>query len=239
MAAFERDTYDSQRADLAQVPVPKETETYVPISHDALVETLASIGQNILGGFRLEHERFSLARGGQQLFGVLMFADGSEFGLAIVFRNSYARSLSLGTSAGAYVSAGENLALVGDIVLPRKHTPNVRKSLEDTAIQIIYRSRNNLDRIIGDSECLKRAELDDDQAFAIMGQLYGRKIISPRQLTAVRDEWVNPRQKEFLARNSWSLYNCCSKALRGTPPLVIMDKHIQLHAAMMGLIGKN
>ena len=75
------------RDDLALVPVSQATDSYLPVPHEHLAETLSTIGQDILKGFTLHKEQYALARDGNQLFGVHVFKSAdTELGLSIGFR---------------------------------------------------------------------------------------------------------------------------------------------------------
>jgi len=223
------------RDDLALVEVPPATDSYSPVPHERLADTLSTIGSDILKGFALEKEQYALAREGKQMFGVLVFQnDSTELGLSIGFRNSYDKSMAIGIAIGASVFVCDNLALTGDITVLKKHTANVWASLEDTAIATLYRSQKNFESIAGDAESLKAREIEDNEAFRLMGLLFGKGVLSPRQLSAVKQEWLLPSHTEFRARTAWSFYNACTEALKTCPPLVIMEKHILLHSMMAG-----
>jgi hypothetical protein len=218
------------RDDLALVEVPEATETYIPVPHHHLADTLSTIGQDILKGFTLAREQYALAREGQQMFGVLVFKqDHSELGLSIGFRNSYDKSMAIGIAIGAEVFVCDNLALTGDITVLKKHTTNVWASLEDTAISTLYRSQKNFEKIVEDSVSLKATAIDNVKAFKMIGLLFGHGIMTPRQLPVVKKEWLNPSYDDFKPRTMWSFYNACTEALKSCPPIVIMEKHIALH----------
>jgi Domain of unknown function (DUF932) len=186
-------------------------------------------------GFRLEKEQYALGRNGSRMFGVLVFKNGhSDLGLSIGFRNSYDKSMAIGIAVGAHVFVCDNLAFTGDITVLRKHTPNVWQYLEDISISTLYRSRKNFEKIVEDAETLKGRSLDDREAFRMLGLLFGRNVLTPRQLPAVKREWLNPAHGEFQARNMWSFYNACTETLKTCPPLVIMEKHIALHHLLTG-----
>ena len=223
------------RDDLALVEVPPATDSYSPVPHERLAETLSTIGRDILRGYALEKEQYALARDGRQLFGVITFRnDSTELGLSIGFRNSYDKSMSIGIAIGASVFVCDNLALTGDVTVLRRHTINVWASLEDTAISTLYRSQKNFESIVNDAGALKMRELGDDEAFRLIGLLFGRGVLSPRQLPVVKQEWLVPSHAEFRARSAWSFYNACTEALKSCPPIVIMEKHISLHSVMAG-----
>jgi hypothetical protein len=221
------------RDDLALVPVPEATDSYIPVPHNNLADTLSIIGRDILKGFTLMKEQYALAREGNQMFGVLAFRnDYTELGLSIGFRNSYDKSMAIGIAIGAEVFVCDNLALTGDITIMRKHTANVWSSLEDIAISTLYRSQQNFQKIVEDSETLKGRMIDNSEAFKMIGLLFGHGILTPRQLPLVKKEWLTPSYDDFRPRTMWSFYNACTEALKSCPPLVIMEKHISLHTAI-------
>jgi hypothetical protein len=162
------------RDDLALIEVPEVTESYMPVPHNHLADTLSTIGQDILKGFTLSKEQYALAREGNQMFGVLVFKrENSELGLSIGFRNSYDKSMAIGVAIGAEVFVCDNLALTGDITVLKKHTTNVWASLEDTAISTLYRSQKNFEKIVEDSGSMKGKSIENSDAFKMIGLLFG------------------------------------------------------------------
>lgn len=221
------------RDDLALVPVPEATDSYVPVPHNYLADTLSTIGRDILKDFTLAKEQFALARDGKQMFGVLVFKSGhAELGLSIGFRNSYDKSMAIGIAIGAEVFVCDNLAFAGDVTILRKHTVNVWASLENTAISTLYRSQKTFEKIVDDSEALKAKMIGNDEAFKLIGLLFGKGVLTPRQLPGIKKEWLNPSFEDFKPRTMWSFYNACTETLKGCPPLVIMEKHMALHSAL-------
>jgi len=220
------------------IPLPEQTESYMPVSHYHLADKFLTISQDILRNYVLVGENYGIARQGSQLFAVLKFQNGkSEMGLSIAFRNSYDRSMALGMAIGASVFVCDNLSLSGEIVVMKKHTKNVWNELEETAIATIYKSQKNYEQITCDAGAMRTLSMDDGGAFRAMGLLFGKDIISPRQLTVLKDEWLNPSHQEFKPRSLWSFYNAATESLKSSPPVTIMEKHIRLHAAITD-IGK-
>jgi len=216
--------------DLRMVPLPDETDTYKPVSHYDLAMNLAEVSQGLLKDYTLEKSQFGLARNGNQMFGIHTYQNGNEsLGLSIGFRNSYDKSMSVGIAIGATVFVCDNLALTGDIAIMRKHTTNVWTDLEELTITTIYRSQNNFHQIEKDSELMRSRILNDNSAFRLIGLLYGKDVLTPRQIPLVKREWLKPVFEEFQERNVWSFYNSCTEALKSTPLNKIMEKHIRLH----------
>lgn len=221
------------RADLNLIPLPEATESYTPVSHYQLTERIATISRDLLNGYTMVGEQYALARDGKQMFAYLQFKNGAtDMGLALGYRNSYDRSMSVAFAMGASVFVCDNLALTGDITVMRKHTKNVWNALEDSLIATIYRSQQNFQQIVCDAETMKAQELGDRRAYEMMGFLFGEEIISPRQITVVRDQWHKPKHEDFRPRTAWSFYNACTEALKSCPPTAAMEKHIELHKIM-------
>ena len=208
------------------IKVPEATESYVPVSHYHLADKLESLSSDILKDYVLVGQSYALARQGNQMFALLKFQrDGGEMALSIAFRNSYDRSMSLGVAVGASVFVCDNLALNGEIVIMRKHTKNVWNELEDLAIATLFKAGKKYEQIQADAQLLKRQKVQDDEAFMFMGMLYGFGIVSPRQLTVIKDQWLKPSHEEFRERTMWSLFNDTTEALKSCPPISIMEKH--------------
>ena len=217
--------------DLRMVPLPPETRTYKPVSHYDLAKNLAEVSSGLLRGYELENAQYGLARDGNQMFAVHTYRNGmsSSMGLSIGFRNSYDKSMSVGIAIGASVFVCDNLALTGDIAIMRKHTQNVWNDLEELIITTVYRSQHNFIRIVEDAEIMRGKYLSNDDAYRLIGLLYGNDIITPRQIPIVKKEWLNPTHEDFEERSIWSFYNACTEALKSAPPNKIMEKHISLH----------
>jgi hypothetical protein len=225
-----KDGKEVRREELDLIPLPPESDTYKPVSHFDLANKLLTVSQVILKDYLIVGEHYGLARNGNQMFAYFKFQkEEGDMALSLAFRNSYDRSMSIGLAAGASVFVCDNLALQGEIVVMKKHTKNVWQALESTCIQALYKSQECFQKIVADSVAMKGRGLEDTEAFRIMGLLYGRDVLSPRQLTAVKEQWLRPAHKDFEPRNMWSFYNACTEALKTAPPNVVMEKHVQLH----------
>ena len=222
------------KAELDLIPVPGETDSYIPVSHYHLADKLLTVSQDLLTDFVLVGESYAIARQGQQLFALLQFKrDNSEIGLSVAFRNSYDRSMSVGLAIGASVFICDNLSLHGEIAVMKKHTKGVWNALEDLAITTLYKAQHNFEKVIADAERLKGIPTDNHDAFQLMGLLYGHDIVSPRQLPVIREQWLRPSHEEFNQRNKWNFFNAVTEALKSTPPVSIMEKHVRAYQAIV------
>ena len=79
----------------------------------------------------------------------------------------------------------------------KKHTKNVWNALEDLAILTLYRAGKNFQKVVADADRLKSIPMDNRNAFELIGYLFGQDIVSPRQLTMVKNEWLRASYEEF------------------------------------------
>ena len=216
--------------ELREIALPEETPSYKPVSHYDLATNLAEVSGTLLRDYELERSQYGLARDGAQLFGVHTYRNGSDsMGLSIGFRNSYDKSMSVGIAIGASVFVCDNLALTGEIAIARKPTSNVWQDLEELTITTIYRSQHNFTRIVEDAQVMQGQHLSDNDAYRLLGLLYGQGVITPRQIPVVKKEWLTPSHEEFEDRNVWNFYQAVTEALKTAPPPKVMEKHIALH----------
>ena len=220
--------------ELASIPLPKETRTYKPVAHADLVNMLSSMAVNLLPEYEFVNTQLGLARDGQKMFGVHTFKNGhADLGLSIGFRNSYDRSLSIGIVTGSSVFVCDNLMLSGDLTILRKHTSKVVSDIETLALSAIFKSRANFNQIKQHVSIMQQIPMSDDEAYRMLGLIYGRGIITPRQIPVVKKEWLTPSHDDFEDRNVWSFYNAVTESLKSSPPQSIMERHLAIHKQLM------
>lgn len=111
----------------------------------------------------------------------------------------------------------------------KKHTKGVWNALEDLAITSLYKAQHKYEKVVADAERLKGLPMENREAFQLMGLLYGHDIASPRQLPVIREEWLRPAHEAFVERNKWSFFNAVTEALKSSPPISIMEKHVRAY----------
>ena len=220
--------------DLAEIKLPEETNSYVPVSHVDFINNTKDIANRILDKHSLHSEQFGIARDGKQMFGTLTykedFHDGDqELGLSIGLRNSYDKSMSLGLCSGASVFVCENLMMTGEVVAMRMHTGNIIDELKGMIFNALLKCEDKFSTIHADSQRMKEVSIEDAFAYSTMGKLYGYGIIKERQLPVMKKEWEKPKYDDFNDRTLWSLYNAGTEALKTTAPRHRMKRQIAMH----------
>jgi hypothetical protein len=216
--------------ELEAVPLPEETNTYIPVPFGDLVKNTREAADDLLKDHTFNSAQYALAGKDQKMFAILQYnSDNEEMGYAIGIRSSYDKSMTNGFCIGAKVFVCDNMAFTGDVTYMRKHTKNVWNDLEEKLVTTIYSSRNKFKNILHDRKVMGERIVGTDQGYEFMGKLVGNNILKPRQMSVAMKCWKTPPYEDFGPRNMWSLYNACTEALKSTPPNKILEQHINLH----------
>jgi len=216
---------------LAAIPVPHATDTYHPVAHVALIDTVKERMQSILGMTPTE-EAYGTNQEGAQLFGTMRLPHGGqERTLSIGLRNSYNQTLSVGFAAGAWTLVCDNLCFSGsDVTVVRKHTKNVWRDILSRVDEALYAAPLAFDRMEWDMEAMKEVPVKHDRGFELLGLAYGHSIITPQQMSVAVKDWKTPRHEEFSERNGYSLYNCVTEGLKKGNAGGAIKRHTKAHA---------
>ena len=205
------------REQVAAVPTPARTPTWVPIAHGRLLagvqECLARAGLSVVS------EAHGLARDGSRYFGLMQVVNGDpdqDFGLVVGLRNSHDQSFPAGLAVGASVFVCDNLSFSGEVRLARKHTARIERDLPQLIERAVGRlgdlRRSQAERFAG----YKAHDLTDGAAHDLVVRALDARVLPVTRLPAVLREWREPRHPEFReGRTAWRLFNAFTEALKG------------------------
>jgi uncharacterized protein DUF932 len=233
-----RGGWTATRPDLDAVPVPEETESYVPVPYGRFVEEVALHVPRF--DLRIERAEYALARDGNQLFGVLTCTNGrvaSDVALAIGLRSSYDRSLALGLVAGSRVFACDNLAFSGEVAMHRKHTAHVFRDLPDLIYRMLGKVRAMEARQGAEIEAMKRQELLVPEADHVILEAFRAAVVPASNLPKVLDAWEKPKHPEFAPRTAWSLYNAFTEVAKSRSPRAQIQDTLRLTHVFRRVLG--
>jgi len=227
-----RGGWESTKADLASVPVPESTGSYVPVPYTRFVEEVELHVPRF--GLTITEERFALARDGAQMFGVLSCTNGNgsgkDYALAIGLRNSLDRSIAVGMTAGVHVLVCENLAFSGEVSMQRKHTANVFRDLPDLIYRMLSKVSTMRKRQETEIEAMKARELAPPEAHHLMVEVIRARALPASQLPKVLAAWDEPVHPEFQPRTAWSLYNAFTDLAKSRSPRAQIEDTLQVTA---------
>ena len=128
--------------ELRSVPAPEPTNTWNPVSHAAVLDSVDRALTSL--GIGVRHQRFEVAKNGDNFFGTYRLdheIDGRF--LEIGFRNSTSKKFSVGITAGTFTIVCSNLVFTGEYLEFRKHTAGL--SLDEMQLVANRAISNNLE----------------------------------------------------------------------------------------------
>src|SRR5262245_26985536 len=225
---------------LAAVPTPPCTSTWVPIAHHALLsgvkDTLARQGLTVVT------EAHGLGHHGARYFGLLQVAkpgeDSGDFGLVVGVRNSHDKSFPAALALGAAVFVCDNLSFSGEVKLARKHTAYITRDLPqltDRAVAALIDRRASQQQRFA---AYQRREVSDREAHDLLIQALDARVCGCTHLHEVLAQWRQPRHPEFAqgGKTAWRLFNAFTEVIKGH--LDLLPKRTQaLHGIMDAACG--
>lgn len=223
-----RGGWDASPADIAAVPVPDDTESYVAVPYPRLLEEVRL--HIVRFGLTLEDERYALARDGNQMFGVLTCKNGVslDWGLAIGVRSSYDRSLAVDLVAGSRVFVCDNLAFHGESQVTRKHTVNVFRDLPDLIYRMLTSVTAMKAKMNDEIELMKGTRLTPGQAHHIMVLAVRKNALPASRLPKVIDAFDELDSSDFDPGTAWSLFNAFTAVIGQQSASLQMDNTLRL-----------
>lgn len=220
---------------VANVPTPDATETWQPVPHKRLIDTVYRAVEAT--GFRITQAAYGLWNDGARLFGVLTLQNGhnaEDYALALGIRNSHDKRFPVGLCVGSSVFVCDNLAFSSEITVLRKHTNRVLLDLDRlvaTAAGRIGEHRVLQDRRI---TAYKGYELDNSSVHDILIRSVDAKVIPNADVPKVLSEWraEGARHEEFAPRTGWSLFNAYTEVLKESNALDLPQRTQRLHGLL-------
>jgi hypothetical protein len=200
---------------LRQLTTPAATPSHVPIEHFRVVDLVKST----LGmyGHEVTDEHHGVTEDQMRYFGVLSLRSTyTGYEDMVALRNSNDRAFPVSIGFGSRVFCCDNMALVADHVIKRRHTANLKRDLPGIIGQLIEPltlQRESQHRTI---EKYRSTEIADEVADHAILRMFREGVINIQRVPEVVEQWDNPTFEEFKGhRTAWSLFNAATFALTG------------------------
>lgn len=218
------------RNQMIDFELPEDTISYTPVSNELIIETaLEALDKE---GFKLVDEFYKHSVGKKFVGGFIL--DGSDLNIGynfeFAFKNSYDKSMSIGLALGTSTFICSNSSVNGEYTLKRVHTGNADKVVEEYITETVKELRETYDKMTKEFEFWKSIDVSKRLCAETVGRLYIEdKVLSPRQLSVVRDELNLESYNYGVENTAYNLYQACTHALKSEPPLTFIQTHAQLH----------
>lgn len=219
---------------------PKASESWVPIPHIKLVETVEKGLANL--GMRVSGQAHALTKGGDRYFGLLQVESdahkGSDYSYVLGLRNTHDKSFNASIAAGSRVFVCDNLAFSGEIMIGRKHTTHIIRDLPvlaARAVGLLSAKWVNMDNRIAK---YKVSEVSDMQAHDLLVRSLDVGAATACQLPKILAEWRAPRHPEFAeSKNVWRLVNAFTEIAKENPSGMVVKRSAQMHSLFDSFVG--
>ena len=207
--------HEVQRNQVATVTTPDPTDTWVPIPHHQLIQTVETTLKAT--NLRVGTQAHSVSHEGQRYFGLMEIigkSSSDDYCCILGLRNSHDKTFPAGIVAGASVFVCDNLSFSGEVKFARKHTRFILRDLPqltERAIGLLMAKWHDQDKRIS---AYKEAEIEDSDAHDLIIRACDVGVCSNRGIPHVLHEWREPKHDAFEQRNVWSLFNAFTEALK-------------------------
>ena len=213
-----RKTQKVTRAELALIETPSSTDTFQPIPHARLIDSLEE--SLSFRHITITREEFALSPDGMKLFGLIeLNAEFQGVRFAIGLRNANDKSMRLGMVAGYRVFICDNMALGGDFKpLLAKHTKHF-DLVESVSIGVdrIQRGFQPLREMI---TLMRTHEITTGEAQSLIYRAFMENRFPIKLMKAVHQEFfIAPSHDEFKQPTMWSLSNAFTTAFKDLAPV--------------------
>jgi hypothetical protein len=213
------DSHKLTRNDLRLIPAPEGTDTFRPIAHaelvDSIHETLSFRHINVV------KDEYAVSDDGMKLFGVMELETAMNgFRFALGLRNANNRSMRLGLVVGIKVFCCDNMAFYGDFQpVLAKHSKHF--NLVNALAVGIDQMQRNFKPMAEQVEAWRAAQIEDDDARSIIYRAFIEdQLDAPKHLAkVVHANYFNPQIEDFTPRTMWSLQNAFTGAFKQLEPI--------------------
>lgn len=223
------------RSSLALVPTPRATDTWHPIPHAAVIDTVHQAMAD--SGFAIERQSYGLSRDDRRMFATwdLMSPLIEGVSLAVGIRNSHDKSFPMGFAAGSRVFVCDNLSFSSELMVKHKHTRFGHTRFEDNLRLAVsgLESFRQLESVR--FQRLQNDPVDDTLAESLLLRAWEAKVISHMVLAEALRLWREPTHEEFLDRTRWSLLNALTEAMNPTHD-VAPERHARATMALRAML---
>ncbi len=225
--------------------LPNHGSSYTVISHKYVIDTtkqmLASSGFIVTNEYYRANNQGQVAQGVYHIRPISSENEADEdLGMMFAWTNSYDKSIRFQCAIGAYVMACSNGMVCGELNYARKHTGSADQEIRSQISNQIKNAQKAFDRIQKDKNSLRATTLDKKKQAELLGRMYfNENLISPRQMSVVKDEMQNP-SFDYNAdiENAWAFYNHVTHSYKSVHPRSWLSDSKKFHDFMMANVLK-
>lgn len=202
------------REQLKEYVTPEATDTFKPIGHSQLVETLTQVMQD--RGLHITREQFAVQN--HKLFGTFdtEWQKMEEYGAAVGFRHANDKSMPITLAVGARVFVCDNMSFLGELIAIRKHTAKL--DLGEEMDRAMYRYMQGWRKLKDDIEVQQGTVLEDRRVKQLIYDIFTQKIMPLRMFPLVAEHYAHIRDDNTTPITGWWLHNVMTAHIKHLAP---------------------
>jgi hypothetical protein len=220
-------------------PLPTHGDSYTVISHKFVIDNTKQMLAN--SGFIITHEMYRANNRGEVAQGIYHIKSindndpDSDLGMMFAWTNSYDKSIRFQCAIGAHVFACGNGMVCGELNYARKHTGTADEEIKMQISSQIKNAQKAFDRIKDDRDGLRNTPLSKKQQAELLGRMFfNEDLISPRQMSVVKDEMEKPSfDYQADQENAWAFYNHVTHSYKSVHPRAWLSDSKTFHDFMV------
>src|SRR2546421_602151 len=199
------------RDQLKEYVTPEATETFKPVGHSQLVETLTQVMQD--RGLFITREQFAVQN--HRLFGTfdLEWQKMEDYGAAVGFRHANDKSMPITIAVGARVFVCDNMAMLSELITVRKHTS--RLDLGEEMDRAMYKYMQGFRRLQDDIQVWKDSPVEERRGKLLIYDVFQQKILPLKLFHPTVASWEAVTKDNSTA---WGLNNCLTEHVKTLAP---------------------
>jgi hypothetical protein len=201
--------------ELRIVPCPAPEGRWYPVPHHVVVDHVTNALE--FAGYQISHLQLGLARDNQRLFATAILSASLAPGvsLAVGFRSSLDKSISLQWACGNHVFCCDNMCFRSEQIIARKHTVNGVTRYQEAICRAVTGLASFREQESRRIAWMQHHPVDDREAESFLLRcLTDWHLLSPRSLPEALAEWREPSFPGLAAPTAWRLQNAVTYALR-------------------------
>ena len=219
-------SYNTTIGDLMNVEFPIETDTYKPIRH---IDVIDSIKEQIdKKNIIISKEIYKSANSGLQLLGELRLASkiDNEIDMSMLFQNSYNKTLSLKLASGFFVFICGNGCVCGSSgKFKKKHVGEIQTLTPLKIIEQLNNVEKDFQKAIDFKKRAKEIEITKKTCAQLLGRLYfEEELISSTQMGIIKGEMELPQFNYGVNNTLWNLYSDITHSQKSIHPSLFLHQ---------------
>lgn len=197
--------------ELSRFRTPPATRTWTPVPHADIPTIIDRVVTENGWKFAEGQNKFQLSvtPSGSKMFGVSSIVipgmlEGEEFGLAIGFRNSHDKSMSLQMAVGTRVFVCDNMMMNGEYKVRREHT--VRISVETELKRALEYVPEAAEKTVAWFGGMRQVCMGRDEGVAFLAKCVEYKALPMVDFMDARSSFLNGFADEATIRHGGTLW---------------------------------